>query len=949
MWTPKYVQFHSAKFIARRLIDHGRFDELEMVVNATIGNLFAILAFSDELMQVGEALSLEQVKPALDSLLSEVNRPEIKMNGYDHNELADAMMSVLETCAKDEAMRTGVLEVLTHYSFAKPQRLPTDHYLKDQRRLFLRGFTLHSVLLGLPQPSISDLKKEFEVKDPVHSSEDNAAYSFESQIPFYYRRVQLICGESLESHHEFISRSSTARYSGGYRSFDFAKSERVRMYFEVLMWTPQLEDSDITLFLDRHMSSRGESFWLQDQLFAFRAAARLDHLEPLRASLEQLCATTIGFPSASESPQEKSDYYVLLSRAVYSLSSNDAAVYFLRGIETSDRFGEEIVPRWNAMISLARVASSESISQRLCYKFVRCAELVGENIEREKYWDRDEVFEVALDLNAPVALSALSRWRDRDVGYFDDHLRRLVIAGLDKNIFSEEEAWCLSGFSGCNSSFAIVRRIIEGSSPDIQQIVFNQFVRDLELYGLTQGNLNELRLIVSEMQIDDQCLREALTRNNCELKPVDAKPNRSRPSVTSDLNVWSGKLTSVNPNDVEDLRRAFELFLESDYPRDFQLFFVELISSIERGSEIILLDCLFYEADVVISSYQAPEIIETIKTQWGSIVSVKKKWLKYISRIGYLCAASLADAGGLSYFLERVEFSSDEDSALKLGVIDGVRDLDGSLNQSQLFGFVSLLSESITPSEGHELLDYALCRFDEHVVNDYGDGNWGSWLTAPESALESLSAFIWAALGSPDSRVRWEAAHCVLRAINIGCVGVVEQLVKFYDNKDCVAFMGNGFPFYDLYAKLYLLIGFNRGATNRPDLLLSHSEFFQRISLETPKHILIDVVAAEVALKLELTFVGTYSADVTRELRNVGTSQIQPRNISREGELLDNPLYSDHDDSEGELFLGVDFDAYWIPALARVFGLSKKELGSSRFSVGSLFILQNINFPGNEV
>ena len=129
-----------------------------------------------------------------------------------------------------------------------------------------------------------------------------------------------------------------------------------------------------------------------------------------------------------------------------------------------------------------KAAESQKSVPELAYRFVRCAEVIGETVVREKYWDRDDVFRVAVRLDAPGAFAALSRWRDRGVGWFGEELHALATESVERGLISPLLGWCLSGFEGCNHSAEYAALCMRRESERVnQQLILNAAIRDCEL------------------------------------------------------------------------------------------------------------------------------------------------------------------------------------------------------------------------------------------------------------------------------------------------------------------------------------------------------------------------------------------------------------------------------------------------------------------------------------
>lgn len=262
------------------------------------------------------------------------------------------------------------------------------------------------------------------------------------------------------------------------------------------------------------------------------------------------------------------------------------------------------------------------------------------------------------------------------------------------------------------------------------------------------------------------------------------------------------------------------------------------------------------------------------------------------------------------------------------GIIKGLSEFCDLVSASALFGFSKVVSSFISPQEASDLLEFALSRFEMHIDEDYGDGPWDNWLLPPDNISDAFTGFIWAALGSPRSMVRWRAAHCVRRLAEAGCECEIDALIEWM-NRDCVnAFGSHAFPFYNLHARLYLLIALARVAIDSPEKLRRHHSSFVHHALDGLSHALIQKFAAEIALSIEAAFPGIYDSSVSNKLREVGISQMPVKEIDGyRKNFEETPWHTRGEvDRNLKLHFAWDFDRYWFEPLGMVFGISGNQV-----------------------
>lgn len=144
---------------------------------------------------------------------------------------------------------------------------------------------------------------------------------------------------------------------------------------------------------------------------------------------------------------QRAECYTDLARAMLALSKNEAAAYFGDALEAVNRFGDELINRWESITSLAVIAGEVSGSNpELAYKYARAAEVVSEHAPDHFPWDT-VICNVAKICPAS-GFAVLSRWLDRDKGWIREMLPSLTLFLLKSDLISPEAAFSLLSFKG---------------------------------------------------------------------------------------------------------------------------------------------------------------------------------------------------------------------------------------------------------------------------------------------------------------------------------------------------------------------------------------------------------------------------------------------------------------------------------------------------------------------
>lgn len=198
----------------------------------------------------------------------------------------------------------------------------------------------------------------------------------------------------------------------------------------------------------------------------------------------------------------------------------------------------------------------------------------------------------------------------------------------------------------------------------------------------------------------------------------------------------------------------------------------------------------------------------------------------------------------------------------------------------------------------------------------------------PTSLPEVMAAFLWCAMGHPDERVRWRAAHACrgLLSTDIGAQ-FADGLVDRLDARTAGPFRAMELDFFWLSARMWTLMVLARVAAERPGVLKKHATRLAIVALDRElPHAACREFARRAALVLERASPGSIRAETLESLAfaNVPLSCHSARRHRFE-----------HDDAQrsGDRATRFQFDSmdtlpYWYQPLARVFGRDTHEVAT---------------------
>lgn len=932
-WKPSTVIYHIASTFAKKMIDLDQIDEIMEMGELGSKELFFILALAHELQKVGKFLNPKTLELSLEVLAK--GKPKIpKLEDSFSDTILASVISFAEICAVHRMSNDKINKLLSNYF---PEKAPVtfeSNYRNEARGIFLRTVALRKSLCPDMDVSIDRLLPEkFSDKQKNYQLvQDTKEYRemLDGLFPWYLARIQILLGNhnDLETVVQAAREGSGSVMQARYRRYDIMSFEIAQVYVDILLYCRESTDEQIIKFFNESIKNN-EKIWMDLRLQALRGANRLEHLSIIRSQLDEYVHDSVD--NCAEETETRAEYYIGLARATIPISMADAAEYFNLAIEVVSRFGDEIVERWRAVAALAnRSCDGKFESAELAYRFIRCGELIGENVAREKYFDRNGAMKICTKLSPSAGLAALSRWRDRDVGWFDDQYPVVAAEIVDGGFVSPVVAWGLSPFfeEASLPEFVMTCLRKETTSVALRERILNSAIDHLRLYNTPYTVWQRFKELADELGIKDEKLDEICSFYS--KKPKDIFVDQSRHGKYEFHKIEEAELENIFIG--LDLTRTIDINIAlrrfRDVPDSYDnkdIFWDYFFAQVSEGDIIKFIGALV--ASEQMDFYKIEEAFSRLPVHWQKKPSVKRRWPEIVKLIAKSFAKNLLDSYSQGSFLKALKIEDSERYLVYDGMIEGLSSQENLETAFGFFGFVTIMANILEPVQTRELLGFSLARFELHMEDDFSDGKWDQWLQPSDNSSRALTGFIWSALGSPSSEIRWRATQCVKRLGENGCQNEIDALVEWLNQDRVAAFGSKQFPFYNLHSRLYLFIAFARLSKDKPELLQKHASIFSHYALGDMPHILIQMFASKIALNLERAFPNTYEISVLDLLFNVGNSPFPRKETKNYHENIPSVW---HQAGKVNTYLqfhhGYDFDRYWFEPLGRVFGISEKQV-----------------------
>ena len=938
-WKPREISFRVGRALARRLVDHSRFDDLDDLAVAAGNDLYLVLAITQALGEVQRTPPRRVVERAL--RLSLNRRVELEVSDHwDHE--ATAIQAVTALAEASHKLSVGnkdmLIAVLTRYLPSSPPRgLSSRH--GGLRFPLLRAYALRAALggqsLNLGDLAHEELRKELEHPKPHSESQEVREFKAVVGALLPWHRLwaaALIDGAPFDLG-EAISRTmaeSSRADKAGYRDESNTTDEIAHVWFDTLFVEETADASTIDVF-NQWVAGLKRPLFTTTLAHLARLAGRIPSLEEYALGYAHRAFEIVR--AEREHAEPKSDSLVALSRAVLSVSRSEAAAFFNEGLDVASRIGDENLDRWGALLDLAdRAACREKPVPEMAYRLARCAELTYEYVLRDKHFDWGATVRAIAGLCGRSSIAILSRWRDRAFGRANRLLPAAVTFLVARGDLDPKVALALIAFR------------FDWDEPQLLKAVLSICTMQAERKATTEFTYRYMTLEQQSAKKWND-LKETATAHGLAPDDLDrhlaVSENRERASKANERS-WGSGFGEVGESSREcdwntifenadlavanDISRAYQRFRDSAPPYYAERFFEEAFHRVDVGKEAEFIQATADASNLEL--YHLRALLEGLPESWKNRLAVKPALAQTLTTF---CRRFCMEIHWGRYYEElpfrtACELAGIEEGHLVDVVLAGIGEATEVVGPSRLFSLVGLLARKLNQIEAREALSFGLDLFDKILEDKDGDGPWSPKLAPPAEIEDALAGYIWGCLAAPRASLRWEAAHVVRAMCELGHRKVLSHLVALANGATAEAFVDARFSFYELHARQWLLIGLARATRERPDLVVSHADFLIKLAIGGEPHVLIREFAKRTILALLDRGFLVSQADLRHRLSTVNASPLPfveskhyPR-IEDEGRADDEASASTDDD---RFFFGIDIGPYWLAPLGRCFAKSQ--------------------------
>ncbi|WP_066452619.1 NACHT domain-containing protein [Castellaniella caeni] len=616
--------------------------------------------------------------------------------------------------------------------------------------------------------------------------------------------------------------------------------------------------------------------------------------------------------------------YGSLARAVWRVSTDEAAAYFRRALDLAEAIGSDDFDRTNHLLELTGRYSGPELPPAAAHTLARILEL-NQNEDGKFPWT--EYAKTMVPVAGRATLATLARLDDRDAVRLGLSLGPALTVLVRDSKLSVEAAVALFGLAAPVETWTW--RVSDFASEIISRLPKErrEWFFDLLLIEIDrEDQLSPARETIERLQNLAERSLPAASRARARIEGLLAR-----------LGPKSKSQAVIPPPTAAELPPAFPVDLTTPDGIDRQILNEKIDESGRRWPVRTLVDLAkrasspaerlrFVRAVVEATAATLADKIRALDDyldEWGRSSAAMRDalpdlGLRLATKHATELTSSGTDAWGAWWGLEQ-HFHADR-AILVEHVVAALRNTADSLGGNAWLALAAKLASDVSDSAIAEGLERFLANTDEKLPPEVGDGPWDARFAVPSDEAVFVAGLVWARLGHPVAAMRWRAAHAVRRLVVAGRLDVIERLIDRFESTSSLPFGDAKLPFYVMHAQLWMLIALARVAKDAAHSFVPHRAFFERIafSAEFP-HVVMRTFAIDVLRELAPALAPEEREALIAKLglANQSSFPSAPRADYREFRYAPRPDASPQ--LEDGFHLDYDFNKYQVERLCHVF------------------------------
>lgn len=565
--------------------------------------------------------------------------------------------------------------------------------------------------------------------------------------------------------------------------------------------------------------------------------------------------------------KEKISILLDLSRILLFVDKDEAREIFKIAVDIANDVDVDAmhdVALFSALSKTAKNHFSLTDSQQIASQMAAIVTEYGTLLDGYDHFPWNDAISAVAILNMPKAISLIGYWEDCDLVQPSETLPVLISTGITEGTISPAQAAPLLNFcddlhEGLVAKLASVTSV-QNASQLVEEIAKAELLR-FNRSGSSKvcQELNELVPYSDSSEYWHSALNQLVEFKSHTKKSTKSKTSNDKLDSTTrkskEREFLEGiKLAEISFESPSDFMNSVHAKRKEARGKDFYITSDEIlravISHLESKDRIAFLDFLTDEHVIDDLGYTwASTLIDCVNLWTGSshAISAWKEENLPLLIANHLGEFSYDENYGygkrmLKDVIHSLNLNREETVSL---LLDGLEKNSEYLPLPKLYSVVRLLTDYCSEEQIADVTTRYVQRLTTRLKLPTNK-------IEPECSTESaLACQLYSFLGDVDTRVRWRAAHSIRTSARMGDYKMIMALIALYEHKSMPGYREDNVPFYWVSARLWLIVTFDRIASEVPEAIAPVARWLLSIANDQDfPHVLIRHFAKSCLMKL---------------------------------------------------------------------------------------------------
>jgi len=885
-WKPKSLHYKIAIRLLDRLLLSGKAVAVqEFLDNGCIPEPWSSL-FNIPLALIGHDIDCASLEKSLcnKEILKYCDLKELERHTSEDSDsfsYAEMLLSGCEILAANGVNLSSVESIL-EYLCSDDWRLSNNIYIHDilKNDVAFRAYsllmrhrglnaTIESYLIDSAMPEYLDEAEKNRKKQKLSEKHKEIKESLSGLMSVYAVRADLLLSNILpENAEEKVKSALGSLFANSWRMsrdhyFESICSQ-LSLSVAKLSVVPNL-DMNTVLTLTKATFKQWPSVFSSGQR---NVIANLIKIPELRLPVvKDIYERSVEVKDLKTAANEKIRILLGLSRTLLFVDKDEAREVFKIAVDIANDVDVDAmhdVALFSALSKNAKNHFSPTDLQNIASQMAAIITEYGTLLDGYDHFPWNDAISAVAILDMPKAVSLIGYWEDCDLVQASETLPALMSTGISEGTISPAQAAPLLNFCDDLNEELVTKLTSTTSARDACQLI--EEIAKAELLRFNRSGSSKICQALNELvPYSDSCeywhsaLNQLVEFKSQTKESTKTKSGNKNRASTARKSKEGEFLERINFEDISfespsDFMNSIHAKRKEARDEEFYItsddILRSLISRLESKDRIAFLDLLTDEHIIEDLGYTwAKTLIDCIDLWVGSshVISAWKEENLPTLIANHLGEFSYGENYGydkrmLKDVIHSLNLNREETVSL---LLDGLEKNSEYLPLPKLYSVVRLLTDYCS----EEQIADVTTRYVQRLTTR---------LKLPANKIESecstesaLACQLYSFLGDVDTRVRWRAAHSIRASARMGDFKAIVALTALYDRKSMLGYREDNAPFYWMSARLWLIVTFDRIASEVPKAIAPIARWLLSIATDHDfPHVLMRYFAKSCLMKL---------------------------------------------------------------------------------------------------